>query len=1118
MIRDIEKRPLEEVNDELLALAAEQNEADLKHKQKRRRHNFAVMTQYTSTLDSSSQPHEDDGNRNEPPPPPGYIRKVILRNFMCHENFSVELTPNLNFIVGNNGSGKSAILTAIIVALGVKASETSRGSSLKELIRKGCNSSKVTLHLDNNKGDLDINGKDFAYKHDQYGDIIIIERTIKKDSGASFSLKSIEGIEISSKKKDLQDILDYFSIPVNNSMFFLTQDMAKSFLTASNASDKYDLFMNGTLLNQIKNNLDRSKEITSDARNNMSFHSDTLGELGKEYQEATTLLNSIRENSTLLNEQKVLQGKSLWIDINHNRKSVHTLEKEIASLERDIRKSKDVQKSTKDTIERLRSDRVVLDNDIERLIDLQSQQDNEYQTVKEEKRTFKNRYDKELQKQEEVKENINRTKSRIEVLERTIEKLDEESRNESGTNRDELRTRLLKLEESNKEIDESRSILTTQLQDKETEYENLISNNRKELKFQMEEIKRKKIELDRGKQGNHHFLNNFNQPVNIAVDVIRKNSKRFKVEPIGPIGSYISVKHGYEKWARPIQKFLGQILNSFIVSDFEDLALLKRLIAEREKSKNALLKRLSFINYSYDSFNYDQSTAKTKYPTIVDALEFKSPVVENFIVDNHKIENILLIENTEEARNFLKSRPKNVIMALTCRTESAGCQISGFGLRIDTVKYDEKSRLRTSSLNSDTVYLANVISGMEREFLNSKKKIELNEMAIKLEKDKLREEIRSYAVKYNKNEDEIKRLTIINSKVIDASKLNAKKSELDQEKLALNGYDNVMKELESNKNEILEESKPCFQRLDATKEAFEITKQTLSEKRSRIEKGSSAISSYEEEIKDIDKRMYNYQSKIEKIKDNIKVLEEGISNQIDKALTFCTEEESVNSNLPEDQTEIKKQLLNISTMIQESEKRSGLTHEEIISNFEKCEEKYTKAYQKYNEVEDALIKLEASINERIQTYTETRSVTFTEALGDFISSLKVRNFKGRLVFDTEKKLLDIDVGLNSESKLRSVDTLSGGEKSFSQMALLLATWKPMKSRIIALDEFDVFMDQVNRTVGIKLIIKKLHDLYKTQTIIITPQDIERIADIERNGVNIQRIRDPDRRNNSNYHS
>lgn len=49
----------------------------------------------------------------------------------------MELGPLINFIVGKNGSGKSAILTALTICLGGKASVTNRGQSLKNFIKEG---------------------------------------------------------------------------------------------------------------------------------------------------------------------------------------------------------------------------------------------------------------------------------------------------------------------------------------------------------------------------------------------------------------------------------------------------------------------------------------------------------------------------------------------------------------------------------------------------------------------------------------------------------------------------------------------------------------------------------------------------------------------------------------------------------------------------------------------------------------------------------------------------------------------------------------------------------------------------------------------------------------------
>lgn len=60
----------------------------------------------------------------------GKLLHISLKNFMCHGNFKLDFNERMNFILGHNGSGKSGILTAIIVGLGGTAKATNRSNTL----------------------------------------------------------------------------------------------------------------------------------------------------------------------------------------------------------------------------------------------------------------------------------------------------------------------------------------------------------------------------------------------------------------------------------------------------------------------------------------------------------------------------------------------------------------------------------------------------------------------------------------------------------------------------------------------------------------------------------------------------------------------------------------------------------------------------------------------------------------------------------------------------------------------------------------------------------------------------------------------------------------------------
>lgn len=128
---------------------------------------------------------EDDMSESEIPAPQakrsddceaGHIQSIYVENFMCHRKFSIDLRPGLNFIVGKNGSGKSAVAAAIQLCLGGTARNTGRGSSTRSMVREGSEKPalvRVTM----------LNTGSDAYRPDVYGDRIIIERKIARSGG-----------------------------------------------------------------------------------------------------------------------------------------------------------------------------------------------------------------------------------------------------------------------------------------------------------------------------------------------------------------------------------------------------------------------------------------------------------------------------------------------------------------------------------------------------------------------------------------------------------------------------------------------------------------------------------------------------------------------------------------------------------------------------------------------------------------------------------------------------------------------------------------------------------------------------------------------------------------------
>lgn len=192
--------------------------------------------------------NEDLGSHNSQNlPSHGLISSLRLVNFMCHDNLLLEFGPNVNFIVGQNGSGKSAVLTALMLVLGASAAKTQRGHKISSFIKHDRDHAIITLVL-NNLPSLDFD----SYQPHVFGNQIVVERRIQRDMSSSFAIKSAAGVKVGHKKDLVCSICRHFRIQVDNPMTILTQDVAKNYLASSSDIHKYEFFEKGTFLQQLK--------------------------------------------------------------------------------------------------------------------------------------------------------------------------------------------------------------------------------------------------------------------------------------------------------------------------------------------------------------------------------------------------------------------------------------------------------------------------------------------------------------------------------------------------------------------------------------------------------------------------------------------------------------------------------------------------------------------------------------------------------------------------------------------------------------------------------------------------------------------------------------------------
>ncbi|KAI5903152.1 Structural maintenance of chromosomes protein 6 [Candida parapsilosis] len=1069
----------------------------------------AMMTQYDddddddgssasgpgSEIDSDeSETEEYPGDDGETPAQAGIIEHLSLKNFMCHDSFELSLGPQINFIIGRNGSGKSAILTGISVGLGAKANDTNRGSSIRDLIKDGKTTSRIILTL-KNEGPT-------AYKSEEFGKKIIVERKLQRTGGNSYAIKSESGKIISHKKAVLDEILFKFNITVDNPLAFLSQDKAREFLTTATAKTKFEYFLAGAYITDVHNNLDETYRNIHDIRTKRDQAEKYAKACKAEYNRIGQIYNAHRRNDHLRAISKNLNAKVYWFNVQSLENKIKEYNERIATAEAELEQTNlriqqmdelitSEQPQEEKIREELKSAQAALES-----------QQNRYDETKAVRSQF-------ISQMNIIKADIAKNEKEIGNLQKNINYTQDKLRNErkkieeqEGGSKEEIRNKLTQVDEQFAKREEDMAVCRNKMKELHSNPDlrlEELTQARESSNRNLRELRARQSDLEK-EQFSRYTPWDARKMQGVMRDIDRT---QWQSKPIGPLGSYISVKKQYNNWKPLLDAILSKSLDAFIVRDERDRAQLDRILRQHHAFHNIIVRKTE--RYHYES-------GKARGTTVLDMLNISEEAVLYALIDNSSIEKLIIASTAEEARKLCYE--PNVYGALVQFGSSSGSRVSRQNgvLRSDPVYYSGKlPKFGTESKNELMDELREEINheaensrNIEREFRNVKIKIDEKRESLYHQQSELKRTIDGLRRKKAIYEDKI-------DKEIDESNILKLQLRIEEDTTQISRLEGVIESLEENLERATEKCNACVHSLKEIKEerSEKAENQRIAQK--KLDTHEEYIKTLRGKIVDSEGMKQDFSRTIEKSRAKIGRAEAMLEEQIKFAQSHSRRDEVT---ITEDDTQesIAEAFAEIQREIKDAEQVLGSTLEEVLKELEAAERKLDQAVARELELEKIITGIAEEINARVSFFNVTIRHAVSMAERSFEDSMEIRGFRGTLNMDFEKRILELTVKTKKDDMKRTVESLSGGEKSYTQIALLLAIWRTMNSRIRGLDEFDVYMDSVNRSISIKLLLHELARYPKSQNIFITPQDIAVVGDLSGDNVRIHKMSDPRRDN------
>ncbi|KAI0414596.1 P-loop containing nucleoside triphosphate hydrolase protein [Xylaria grammica] len=1030
------------------------------------------------------------------------IESITCINFMCHVKLHVELGPLLNFIVGENGSGKSAVLTAITLCLGGKASATNRGGSLKSFVKEGTDHASLVVRLKNQ-------GED-AYKSDLYGDSIICERWFTKAGSSGFKVKSSAGRIISTKKAEVDDIVEWYCLQVDNPLNVLSQDNARQFLNAATPAMKYSYFVKGTQLEQLDDDYKTLTQYLEDQESKLTELGENLAYLKDKYEKAVKLRDAASKSNEMRHRAHVYKDQLAWAQVQEQEDILESKENAIVAAQEEIARTEQIIAEKAHILETIDSKIQQAEEGLETITQEDGQADEGVREVKERFEAAKQAVVALHAQERELHSSLDNWSKTVKKYEHSIREEEQRVENMNGGIVTEKQEELDKARQDEARIEEVIVEHRAGLKTLEGEEQRALERMREPtgiIAQKRSEVQAAESNLRALNQTRKDPLDAFDHRVRQLLKLI-EDDHGFAQKPIGPLGTYVQLVK--TQWMPILDKFLGGSLNGFIVESKPDqVRLMNHMDRLRIQGCPVFIAKASLNNLREPDAKFD---------TVLRVLKFGDKRVRDLMIINHQIEQTLLIENRAEAeRVMFDGLPENsgACLAFQERKKGHGTRITNIRGNLSTspitTNLGNKPRMKTDQ-DSQVRYYKDLTAQLEAEYRELEGSRRTAEQAVQRAKQAV--------AQHRRRSQELN--TELNSARVVIRNIETELDQFEGTDDRLQGLKNDLKETQEKKDhygvqyaEVVIKKREMNSDIDKLKEELNNAKVVSRDHKAQVVKAKDKVNRLKEtrHLALSEKNMAHENHEVAKLtKTEAETSRDRQTEYVEEYIQHASKVAPTRVHIPEGETyqSIERKYESIREQISKLRQQMGASEEQINTRATQATQEYRDAKEGVKNIRMTSDSLKKALMDRLAKYREFQRHVSAQARCNFGYLLSERGFRGQLLLDHRARKLEVIVEpdkTRENGRGRNTKTLSGGEKSFSSICLLLAIWDAMGSPLRCLDEFDVFMDNVNRAISTNMLIGAARRSVGKQFILITPNAIEGRAKLDKD-VKIIRLTDP----------